>query len=123
MSLKGNVLHASFTVMGGFMQPQGHVQVLCNLLLFSMTPQRALDVPRFCIGSGHMGSEGKVVSVEDGVDSTVIKELEEKGHTVRIVSGHARSLFGRGQIIVQNPHNAVLSGGSDGRSDGCVLGY
>lgn len=65
MALQNDELHSTFTVMGGFMQPQGHVQILLNMLLFNMTPQAALDSARFCIGSGHAGCVGEI-SIEEG---------------------------------------------------------
>ncbi|KAF1776433.1 Nucleophile aminohydrolase [Phytophthora cactorum] len=98
-------LHSSFTVMGGFMQPQGHVQVLSNMLLHGMNPQEALDAPRFNLG----------------VD--VIAALREKfGHNIQEVEGFKRTTFGRGQIILRDPKTGVLCAGSDGRADGCAMG-
>ena len=53
IALFSGELLASYGVMGGFMQPQGHVQVLLNMAEFGMDPQQALDAPRFCVGHGH----------------------------------------------------------------------
>lgn len=66
MAVCNGKLHSSFTVMGGFMQPQGHVQILMNMLVFRMTPQLALDSHRFCIGSAHGSGRGAFdgVSIE-----------------------------------------------------------
>ncbi|RHY09393.1 hypothetical protein DYB36_012234 [Aphanomyces astaci] len=115
------LLHSTFTVMGGFMQPQGHVQVLLNQLLFHMDPQAALDVPRFCIGT----SEGdfSYVYVEPGVDEAVVEALRLKGHAIRVLDATQVSTVGRGQIITKNPRNGVLCAGSDGRGDGLPMGW
>ena len=122
MALRDGELYLSFTVMGGFMQPQGHVQILMNLLLYTMSPQAALDSPRFCIGSAHTGTfDG--VSVEDSMEKDAVEGLRRKGHQVAVVSGHERSLFGRGQIIKQEHASRVLMAGSDGRADGCAMGW
>jgi gamma-glutamyltranspeptidase/glutathione hydrolase len=107
-------LYASFGVMGGFMQPQGHVQVLLGLLIDGLDPQQALDRARLCIdpvGPRHD------VALEQGF-ATDSKALEALGHEVRTVSGYDRALFGRGQIIVRE--GEVLVGGSDRRGDGCA---
>ncbi len=116
-------LFASFGVMGGFMQPQGHLQVVVGLVDDGLDPQAALDRPRFCITDGTAGGE---VALEAGISTQVISKLAQMGHTVVPVSGHERALFGRGQIIfrtvpLQDETNAVLWGGSDPRADGCAM--
>ena len=112
-------LHACFGVMGGFMQPQGHVQVLLSLLDDGLDPQAALDQPRVCIDPAEHGGQ---VALEDGIPAAVAERLAAMGHPVRMVHGHERALFGRGQIITRDPQSGVLCGGSDLRGDGCALG-
>jgi gamma-glutamyltranspeptidase/glutathione hydrolase len=104
-------------VMGGFMQPQGHLQVFLALAQ-GLGPQAALDLPRFCIEDGTAGGE---VALEAGIPPRVLRDLVERGHPVRRVSGWERVLFGRGQVILRDPQSAVLTGGSDPRADGCAM--
>lgn len=113
-------LYASFGVMGGFMQPQGHVQVIANMVNDGLDPQQALDRPRFCLEEAAAGS---LVLLEEGIPVPVMARLAEMGHPVRPVSGHARATFGRGQIITRDPETGVLCGGSDPRADGAALGF
>jgi gamma-glutamyltranspeptidase/glutathione hydrolase len=112
-----NALLANFGVMGGFMQPQGHAQVAVAILDDQRDPQAALDRPRFCI---EPDSSGSLVSLEEGIPVPVMAELASMGHRIQPVSGLARSLFGRGQVILRDPKSGVLWGGSDPRADGCV---
>ena len=114
-----NSLYASFGVMGGFMQPQGHVQVVVGLVDDAIDPQAALDRPRFCITDGR--ADGRV-ALEEGIPPRVISKLKRMGHPVEQISGHPRAIFGRGQIILRDHENSVLCGGSDPRADGCVMG-
>lgn len=129
-------LYASYGVMGGFMQPQGHVQVLNNLRLFGMNPQDALDAPRICLypDTDEYKDEGKgssspvstqnhcVVGIEDGVPEDVVKELEKRGHKVKVMKGlDKRSLFGRGQVIRKDNESGVFFAGSDPRGDGAAV--
>ena len=113
-------LFASFGVMGGFMQPQGHVQVLSAMLDDGLDPQAALDRLRFCIVTGEAGG---VVGLEEGIDDVIFRDLAAMGHDVTPVRGYDRSLFGRGQIILRDPETGVLCGGSDPRADGCAFGF
>ncbi|MCC6500659.1 MAG: gamma-glutamyltransferase family protein [Anaerolineales bacterium] len=109
-------LYASYGVMGGFMQPQGHVQVLSALVDDGLDPQAALDRPRFCIDAEESGGR---VAIEEGMSQETFTGLEKLGHPVYSVSGYERALFGRGQVILRDEFGA-LCGGSDPRADGCA---
>ena len=119
-------LHTVYGVMGGFMQPQGHVQVLLNMLTFGYNPQVALDAPRICIGAG-TPDQGKVldrtVYLEEGIGEDVARDLKAKGHPVEILKGYSRGMFGRGQVIRCHMEDGkhVYSAGSDPRGDGSAL--
>jgi gamma-glutamyltranspeptidase/glutathione hydrolase len=114
-----DALYASFGVMGGFMQPQGHVQVMLGLVNDKLDPQAALDQPRFCITNGEAGGQ---VAIEAGIPFETTAQLAQMGHPVVPVSGQSRAVFGRGQVIVRDRENGVLWGGSDPRADGCAMG-
>jgi gamma-glutamyltranspeptidase/glutathione hydrolase len=114
----GEELFASFGVMGGFMQPQGHMQVVISIVDDGFDPQQSLDQPRFCISEGEAGGD---VYLEEGINSSVQAELLEMGHNVEIIRSHERALFGRGQIIMRIADDGVLWGGSDPRADGCAM--
>ena len=121
-------LHSVYGVMGGFMQPQGHIQVLLNQLVFGHTPQAALDAPRICIGAG-MPDDGdvmdKTVYVEEGMGEATVQGLRKLGHQVEVVGGMGRGLFGRGQVIRWHVDpvegRGVWSAGSDQRGDGAAV--
>jgi gamma-glutamyltranspeptidase / glutathione hydrolase len=104
-------------VMGGFMQPQGHLQVFLALTN-GLDPQAALDLPRFCISEGTAGGE---VALEQGIPDDTVADLMERGHRVQRVGGWERSLFGRGQIILRDKETGTLTAGSDPRADGCAM--
>ncbi len=108
-------LMGAFGVMGGFMQPQGHVQIFMALA-HGLNPQAALDLPRFCIQDGN---PTEAVALEDGIPMKIMARLAEMGHQIKPVTGWGRALFGRGQIILREP-DGTLIGGSDPRSDGCA---
>jgi gamma-glutamyltranspeptidase/glutathione hydrolase len=113
-------LYATISNMGGFMQPQGHMQ-LTVALANGLDPQAAIDQPRFSIADGtHNG----VVMLEEGVNDETVSTLEKQGHRlVKNVSGYDRSIFGKAQIIKRVRETGVLWAGSDGRSDGCAMGF
>lgn len=113
-------LYGPFGVMGGFMQPQGHTQVVVGLVDDRLDPQAALDRPRFCIDDG---AAGGAVQLEAGLPAALAAALQQRGHPVRAnLGGFARATFGRGQIIRRDP-DGVLWAGSDPRADGCALGF
>jgi gamma-glutamyltranspeptidase/glutathione hydrolase len=114
-----NSLFGPFGVMGGFMQPQGHVQVLTRIVDNELDPQTALDLPRFCID---VEKDNRSVSLEEGIPPESVSALAGMQHPVEMVSGMNRALFGRGQVILRDPDSGVLCGGSDPRADGCAMG-
>ncbi len=100
-----------FGVMGGYMQPQGHVQVIMNMIDFGMNPQDALNAPRWqWIG-------GKKVEIEPGFQPEIAEALLKRGHEIKIQEDFTS--FGRGQIILRD-ENGVLTGATEPRTDGCV---
>ncbi|KAL3877327.1 hypothetical protein ACJMK2_035057 [Sinanodonta woodiana] len=132
-SATGELL-ASYGVMGAYMQPQGHVQVLLNMVEFGMDPQQALDQPRLCIGHGNRMMKGSLdcVNLEEGICLQVMEELKMLGHNVTGIGGFNRSLFGRGQVIARgpwpfnssfDPDSLVYWAGSDPRADGMAVGF
>ena len=117
MITRNSNLVSSFGVMGGFQQPQGHLQVVSNMVDFGMNPQEALDSARFRISI-----EDETVFAEDSFDQEVISGLKSKGHSVSVISGVNRGFFGGGQIINRNGEG-MLTGGSDPRKDGLSVSY
>ena len=120
LALRDGALWASFGVMGGFMQPQGHFQVISAMIDDDLNPQEALDRPRFYL---EQGDPNGVIALEDGIPLAVMARLAQMGHPVRPVSGRERGLFGSGQIIRRDADSGVLFGGSDPRKDGLVAAY
>ena len=112
-----------FGVMGGDMQPQGHVQIVMNLIDFGMNVQAAGDAPRVMhTGSATptgLAAEGVgTVSVEAGVSDEVVEALKAKGHKVVRARG-----YGGYQGILIDWENGVLHGGTEARKDGAAVGY
>lgn len=100
-----------FGVMGAYMQPQGHVQVIMNTLDFHMNPQQALDAPRW------QWTGGKTVELEPGADGDLVRALRARGHDIKVAPDSLS--FGRGQIIWRDK-NGVLCGATEPRADGTV---
>ncbi|GAB5494627.1 MAG: gamma-glutamyltransferase family protein [Phototrophicaceae bacterium] len=120
MLLKDDELIGPFGVMGGFMQPQGHFQVVNAMIDDDLNPQDALNRPRWQVNSGDADGE---ILIEEGYSVQVMAELARLGHQIRPISGRARGNFGRGHIILRDNETGVLFGGAEPRSDGQVAGY
>ncbi|MCA1929316.1 gamma-glutamyltransferase family protein, partial [Rheinheimera sp.] len=117
----------SFGVMGGAMQPQGHVQIVVNMIDYGMNLQEAGDAARW----QHLGSteptdsqaayltNGGYLQLEKGVPYETARELMKKGHDVRYALGE----FGGYQAIMKDPKTGVYYGASESRKDGQAAGY
>lgn len=116
-------LHSVYGVMGGFMQPQGHVQVMLNMLAFGYHPQAALDSPRFCLAAPDDERTDRTVWVEEGISDATVEGLRRLGHKIEVLNGWKRAVFGRGQIIrsYYDDGKLVYAAGSDLRGDGMAF--
>jgi gamma-glutamyltranspeptidase/glutathione hydrolase len=112
---KDNEAVGPFGVMGGYMQPQGHAQVIMNTVDFHLNPQAALDAPRW------QWIEGKKISVESSFPNHIAQALARKGHQIEVALDGGG--FGRGQIIWRDPETGVLTGGTESRTDGTIAAY
>lgn len=113
MVTKDDSFHCAFGISGGFMQPQGHLQLLVSLLDYGLDVQSAIDAPRF------WWKEGRKVMVETGLPDAVCAKLAEFGHDITRC-GHRG--IGGAQIIAALD-NHVWVAGSEPRHDGCAIGY
>jgi gamma-glutamyltranspeptidase/glutathione hydrolase len=110
--------------MGGDMQPQGHAQVLMNMIDHGMDPQEAGDAARVrhagsSTPTGDVMTDGGSVFLESGISEEVLKDLESRGHKVK----YSKGAFGGYQAIQIDWDNGLLIGGSDPRKDGAAIGY
>ena len=115
----------AFGLMGGDMQPQGHAQIVVNLVDFGMNLQEAGDVVRLHhTGSseptGTVMSDGGVLNIEDGLPQSLLDELKKRGH---VIEPEAVGTYGGYQAIWRDPRTGVYTGATERRKDGCALGY
>ena len=116
--------YISFGLMGGGMQPQGHAQIVANIIDFGMGLQEAGDAPRIHHSgssepTGETMNDGGIVNLETGFGYEVIRELMKRGHNIQLASGP----FGGYQAIMKHPRSGVYVGASESRKDGQAAGY
>ncbi len=116
--------YISFGLMGGGMQPQGHAQIVVNLIDFGMDLQAAGDAPRIHHSgssqpTGEMMEDGGIVNLESGYSYETIRSLTQKGHKIQFATG----VYGGYQAIMYDEKNGVYYGASESRKDGQAAGY
>ncbi len=121
---KNDEPYISFGLMGGAMQPQGHTQIVCNIIDFGMNLQEAGDAPRISHSgssqpTGEEMTDGGEVSLESGFSYQTIRDLMSKGHKI----GYAKGPYGGYQAIMWDKRNKVYYGASESRKDGQAAGY
>lgn len=114
MVTENDALRMSFGVMGGAMQPQGHVQVLTNIRDHGMGVQAAIDAPRFYY------QQGALHLIEPYFADDTLAELRRRGHDLTIDEG---GIFGGAQVIMVDPESGALICGSEPRKDGCAVAF
>lgn len=116
MALRDGRLAFTLGTPGGDSQPQSLLQIVDNLLLFGMTPQEAIEAPRF------RSTSGLSLSIEHRVAATTLDELRALGHDVRVIRGWTAT-FGGAQMILVDPVSGTLAVGSDPRREAYGLAY
>lgn len=104
-----------FGVMGAYMQPQGQLQVISNMIDFGLNPQAALDAPRW------QWFHDKNLGMECDFDVTLVEAMKARGHQVEVAKD--MTSYGRGQIILRDPETGVYCGGTEKRTDGHIACY
>jgi gamma-glutamyltranspeptidase/glutathione hydrolase len=112
---KGHEAIGPFGVMGGFMQPQGHMQVVMNVIDYKYNPQSAIDAPRW-----QWLVENKV-ALEKSMPKAIVAGLKKLGHDIVVLEDS--SSFGRGEIIFRDLNSGVLAGGCEPRCDASISGW
>ena len=128
MVMKDDAPVMAFGVMGGFLQPQGHVQILVNIIDLGMNVQEAGDAARFVHSgdsqpTGGRMSDGGSVLMEAGVDPDVVEELRRRGHRVEHGARPYVGSVGGYQAVWRDAETGVYRGASEMRFDGAALGY
>jgi len=121
---KDGLPYMSYGVMGGSMQPQGHAQIVVNMVDFGMNIQEAGDAPRIrhdgsSQPTGSKMTDGGVVNLESGLPYESIRELMKRGHHIKSSNGG----YGGYQAIMWDEENGVYFGASESRKDGQAAGY
>lgn len=121
---KDGLPYMSYGVMGGSMQPQGHAQIVVNMIDFGMNIQEAGDAPRIrhdgsSQPTGTKMTDGGVVNLESGISYESIRELMKRGHHIQSSNGG----YGGYQAIMWDKENGVYYGASESRKDGQAAGY
>ncbi|MCH2311307.1 MAG: gamma-glutamyltransferase [SAR202 cluster bacterium] len=116
MATVNDQLWLTYGVMGGMQQAQGHLQMLVNMIDFKLSPQKALDAPRFRTS---IINESFIESI---ADKHILSSLKSKGHNMTLAEPHP-SFFGSGQIIETDLSNGTLTGASEPRADGSAVAW
>lgn len=128
MLMKDSEPVMAFGVMGGYLQPQGHVQILVNIIDLGMNVQQAGDAARAVHQAASQPTGGKMddggtVFMESGIDKAVVEELERRGHRINQGKHPYIGAVGGYQSVWRDPDSRVYHGASEMRFDGAALGY
>lgn len=121
MLTKNGKLYLVYGTMGGEGQPQTQAAIVTRIVDFNMTPQQAIDAPRWLYGRT-WGVSSNDLKVEGRIDQDVLNELEKRGHPIKVVDDYTDTMGHAGAILI-NEQTQVYQGGTDPRGDGLAAGY